>query len=67
MVTARERSVVMSVTRVIIFVCGMLSIWTETPVSNIFASISLTAWIYMPNLIAYELKLVDKYKSWRDK
>jgi len=67
MVTTKERSIVMSVTRVLIFVMGMLSIWTDTPTSDICASISLTAWIYMPTLIAYELKLVDKYKSWRSK
>ena len=67
MITVKERKIVMSATRVTIFILGMLSIWTDTPTSDIFASISLTAWIYMPSLISYELKLIDKYKAWRNK
>lgn len=67
MTTTREKTLALTITRILIFLLGVTSILVDSPLSDVLAIISLAAWLWMPSLIGYELKILDKYHKWRNK
>lgn len=65
MVTQVQRNAAIHITRVIIFILGVISILTDSPVSEGCAIISLALWLWQPQLVRIELKLLEKYLSKR--
>lgn len=62
MTTQRERITAIHFTRVLIFILSTLAIILESPYGDVFGIIALAVWLWMGNLIALELRLVDWLK-----
>ena len=63
MTTQRERITAIHFTRVLIFILSTLAIILESPYGDVFGIIALAIWLWSPNIIALELKLIDKIKE----
>lgn len=63
MSNVKQRNACFSVTRIVIFVLICITVLTESPISDICAIISAAMWLWLPSLVAYELKLLNKWRS----
>lgn len=63
MTTQRERITAIHFTRVLIFILSTLAILLESPYGDVFGIIALAVWLWSPNIISLELKLLDKIKE----
>ena len=63
MTTQRERITAIHFTRVLIFILSTLAIVLESPYGDGFGIIALAIWLWSPNIISLELKLIDKIKE----
>jgi hypothetical protein len=63
MITSSERIRAIHATRVVIFILGLLAIYTESPFSDICASLSLGIWLWQAQLVHFELKLIEKWRK----
>lgn len=62
MTTQKERITAIHFTRVLIFILSTLAILLESPYGDMFGIIALAVWLWSPNIIALELKLLDKWR-----
>lgn len=62
MITSSERTAAVHTTRVVIFILGVISILSASPVSEACAIISLGMWLWQAQLVHWELKLIDKWR-----
>lgn len=67
MSTPAQKYACFSVTRAVIFALICVTILTEEPISDVCAIISAGCWLWLPNIVALELKLLDKLKKSRSK
>ena len=63
MITQKERIKAIHFTRVLIFILSTLAILLESPYGDAFGIIALAVWLWSPNIISLELKLIDKIKE----
>jgi hypothetical protein len=63
MTTPRQRITAIHFTRVLIFILSTLAIILESPYGDVFGIIALAIWLWSPNIISLELKLIDKIKE----
>lgn len=61
MTTTSERHAALHITRVVICILGSLAMMLESPLGTALGIVSLIAWLWMPNLIAWELRMIDKH------
>lgn len=62
MSTPTQKRIAFSITRLMIFVLIVISIYTPPPVGDLLGVASAAAWLYLPTLINLELKIVDAIK-----
>lgn len=67
MTTQREKYFSLHVTRIVIFLMGCVSVFSNEPLSQVLAVISLAAWLWLPSLVAVELSILDKLHKKFDK
>jgi hypothetical protein len=63
MISSTERTAAIHATRVVIFILGVISILSKSPVSEACAIISLACWLWQAQLVHWELKLIDKWRN----
>ena len=63
MSTQAQKYACFSITRVIIFVLICITILTDEPISDICAIISAGMWLWLPTIVSYELKILDKWSK----
>lgn len=61
MSTPAQRSVCFSITRIVIFLLICVTILTEEPISDICAIVSAALWLWLPSIVGFELRLLDKW------
>lgn len=63
MISSTERTAAIHATRVVIFILGVISILSSSPVSEACAIISLACWLWQAQLVHLELRLVEKWRK----
>lgn len=61
--TFKQLKTALKVNRLLIAVGAMVAIWTDTPISEVAATISTLLWIYQNDAVRLELKLFKKAKG----
>ncbi len=61
MSTLEQKATAFSVTRLIIFVLGVLSVLVEGALADVLAILAMALWLWLPNVIHLELYLIDRY------
>lgn len=63
MVTAQQKHIAFSTTRIVIFVLIILGIYLPPPIGDFLGVIAAAMWLWLPRLIAIELKLIDRWSD----
>lgn len=63
MTTQAQRTAAFSITRMVIFILICITVVTDKPISDICAILSAGAWLWLPSIVAWELKMLDKWSK----
>lgn len=63
MSTTAQKHTCFSITRVIIFLLICVTVLTDKPISDICAILSAGIWLWLPTIVAWELKILDKWSK----
>lgn len=64
MTSTTERTTALHLTRVVICILGSAAMVLSSPAAEALGIVSLIGWLWMPNLIKWELQLLDKYRPY---
>lgn len=65
MSTTKQKYTAFNITRILIFVLIVTSIYAPAPVGDVLGVIAAAAWLWLPKLISLELLFLDKLRSFK--
>ena len=63
MINSNERAAAIHTTRIVIFILGVISILSSSPLSEGCAIVSLAMWLWQAQLVHFELRLIEKWRN----